>query len=154
MASLSGPPPQAAGSRAAAVAHDPFPALVWAGRLLCDMESTPDAPTVTEEEARSLLAAKHPRAIYQSHKVHRAGEWPTTYLQALGRKGNLILRQKRQWLCRSGSFLRGYVPNTDSYVVGRLYRPNDLGVIRGEIDVRRDRTEGGDSLAKDIHFWS
>jgi hypothetical protein len=89
--------------------------------------------------------------VYCQGHDHQKGCWPITCLEVTNQ---MTVKQKRQWLCRTGSFLRGYVPGCDSYVVGRLYRPTDLGVIRGEIDFRRDKEGGADSIVKDIHFWS
>lgn len=82
---------------------------------------------------------------------HQKGAWPITCLEVTQL---MTVKQKRQWLVRTGSFLRGYVPGCDSYVVSRLYRPTDLGVVRGEIEFRRDKDGGKDGVVKDIHFWA
>ena len=71
----------------------------------------------------------------------------------------IVIQQKRQWMARSGSFLKGYVENESSYVTDRLYSPSDLGVIRFDIDFKRitgkNQKTGGhtDVLRPDIHVW-
>jgi hypothetical protein len=59
------------------------------------------------------------------------------------------IKQKRQFLARSGSFKKGYCEGVSGYEVGRLYRPSDLGAIVFEISVHRDTRET-DRLVLDI----
>jgi hypothetical protein len=91
--------------------------------------------------------------IYCGGHDHKRGVWPesTLLLQNSGRRGKMILKQKRQLLCRTGSFLRGYVDGEESYVADRLLRPCELGTIKLEITVKRDRSGGMDSTIADIH---
>ena len=92
--------------------------------------------------------------IYLCGHDHKRGSWPTSTLEALsGSKQNLIIKQKRQHLGRTGSFLRGYVEGATSYVVQRILRPNDLGIIRYMIDFRRNTKGCADNMIKDIHCW-
>ena len=92
--------------------------------------------------------------LYIMGHDHRKGAVPTSTLEVVtGARGKLITKQKRQWLCRSGSFLRGYVENEPSYVAGALMRPTDLGTIRIEVKVTRETRGGTDLMAKDIHVW-
>jgi hypothetical protein len=64
-------------------------------------------------------------------------------------EGNRYMKQKRQFLCRSGSFKKGYAPGTASYEIERLLRPADLGALQLEIGFHRDHTEG-DRVILDI----
>jgi hypothetical protein len=60
------------------------------------------------------------------------------------------LKQKRQFLCRSGSFKKGYTPDASSYEVARLLRPADLGALLLEIGFHRNQKDGRDVLTTDI----
>jgi hypothetical protein len=63
--------------------------------------------------------------------------------------GSRFIKQKRQFLCRSGSFKKAYTPDSSSYEVGRLLRPADLGALMLEIGFHRDHSEG-DRVITDI----
>lgn len=91
--------------------------------------------------------------LYCCGHDHKRGAWPESVLivQNNGIRGRMITKQKRQLLCRTGSFLRGYVDGTDSYVADRLLRPCELGTIRLEIKIKRDRSDGIDSTTADVH---
>lgn len=64
--------------------------------------------------------------------------------------GEVEIKQKRQFLCRSGSFKKGYTPDTSGYEIGRLLRPADLGALFLEIGFHRNKKDGKDSLITDI----
>lgn len=72
--------------------------------------------------------------IYLMGHNHERHAVPVTHLEALSpqRTGEtaLTIKQRTQYLGRTGSFLRGYVPNAPSYVVRKLLRPAELGVIK------------------------
>ena len=107
--------------------------------------------TVTQvDKLRSIFPGGD---IYIMGHDHERGVWPksTLILQNDGHRGKLVLKQKRQLLCRSGSFLRGYVDGEDSYVSDKLLRPCELGAIKLEVKVKRERIEGEDSTHPDIH---
>ena len=59
------------------------------------------------------------------------------------------IKQKRQFLARSGSFKKGYCEGVSGYEVGRLLRPSDLGAVVFEISVHRDLRDT-DRLILDI----
>ena len=63
--------------------------------------------------------------------------------------GEVRLKQKRQFLCRSGSFKKAYVEGVSGYEVGRLLKPSDLGALKLEIGFHRDYKDG-DRLVTDI----
>ena len=84
--------------------------------------------------------------IYVQGHDHQRGAWPCNILYpAPGGK----MKQKRQYLCRSGSFKRAYQKDKSQYEVGRLYRPSDLGALKMTIGFHRDR-EDGDRIITDI----
>lgn len=64
--------------------------------------------------------------------------------------GDVELKQKRQFLCRSGSFKKAYVEGVSGYEVGRLLKPSDLGALMLEIGFHRDRKDGSDRFITDI----
>ncbi len=60
------------------------------------------------------------------------------------------LKQKTQYLCRSGSFKKAYTPNTSGYEIGRLLKPATLGALKLRIGIRRVRIGGQDRMVPDI----
>jgi len=100
------------------------------------------------------MRAVFPNAdIYVMGHDHRKVAVPVTSLNVVsGRKG-LALKQKRQWLTRSGAFLRGYVPNSPKYIIKKILRPTDLGIIKMICGANRDCSGGKDILTYDIHTY-
>jgi hypothetical protein len=84
--------------------------------------------------------------IYVFGHNHDRGAWPVDILYPTGHG---LIKQKRQFLCRSGSFKKAYVPETSSYEIGRLLRPADLGALKLNIGFHRDQKEG-DRVITDI----
>ncbi len=70
------------------------------------------------------------------------------------------MQQRRQWFGRTGSFLKGWEPNVESYIVQRMYPPTDLGAIKFEVRLRRDckgknkKGTRSDRIVKTINMWS
>ncbi len=89
--------------------------------------------------------------IYIAGHDHRRYAVPRSVLHITSAKDGLEVQQKRQWLCRSGSFLKGYVEGESSYIVSRYMRPCDLGVIRGSINFHRESKTK--LVSKDIGFF-
>jgi len=56
------------------------------------------------------------------------------------------LKQKTQYLCRSGSFKKAYEPDKSGYEIGRLLKPATLGALKLRLSVVRNRTDGKDRL--------
>ena len=90
--------------------------------------------------------------IYLMGHDHKktVGYVPTLELREC--KGSLKLSSKKKLLARTGSFLKGYMPNEVSYVADMALNPTDLGVIKIELTPRRicnkDKTE---EFKTDIH---
>ena len=76
--------------------------------------------------------------IYVMGHDHQRFAVPSSIILPLFKNGKIYLKQKRQYSCRSGSFLKAYTENKSEYVVGRLLKPSDLGAIKLEIRFHRD----------------
>lgn len=88
--------------------------------------------------------------IYIMAHDHERWVRPVNVLTPVIAKGGVKLKQKRQLLCRSGSFLKGYHDGASSYTVAGLFRPSDLGSIQIEISFHRDQRDGEDRIITDI----
>lgn len=75
------------------------------------------------------------------HDHQRAARPVSVLVPMYDHNGSIYIKQMRQFLCRSGSFKKAYVPDTSSYEVGRLLRPADLGALQIEIGFHGDKTE-------------
>jgi hypothetical protein len=84
--------------------------------------------------------------IYIMGHNHDRGAWPIDILLP-SRDGHI--KQKRQFLCRFGSFLKAYEKGKSSYVTGRLLRPSDLGALKLNVSFHRDKSDG-DRIITDI----
>lgn len=94
----------------------------------------------------------HDADIYLMGHDHKRGALPKTLLYC---DMSMEVREKLQWFGRTGSFLRGFVEDTPSYVVGRMYPPTSLGTISFEVEHIRSTymKENGkrkDSFSKQI----
>ena len=85
--------------------------------------------------------------IYIMGHNHDRGAWPIDILYP---SSSGEIKQKRQFLCRSGSFKKAYETNKSAYEVGRLLRPADLGALKLEISFHRDYSGGQDRIITDI----
>jgi hypothetical protein len=81
---------------------------------------------------------------------HQRIAHPCTVLVPCQCKDSYQIKQKRQLLCRSGSFLKAYQEGTDSYEIFRLYKPADLGALKLTINFHRDLKGGIDRIITDI----
>lgn len=90
--------------------------------------------------------------IYVQGHDHQRGAWPSSILiPSIERgTGNVVLKQKRQFLCRSGSFKKAYVEDCAGYEVGRLLKPADLGALLLEIGFHREESSNNERIITDI----
>ena len=86
--------------------------------------------------------------IYCMGHDHQRGAWPKNILVPISQSGDI--KQKRQFLCRSGSFKIGYEKGKGGYEIRSLYRPSDLGALKLRISFHRDRSEGIDRIITDM----
>lgn len=89
----------------------------------------------------------HDADIYLMGHDHKRGAVPKTVLYV---SRSMEVREKIQWFGRTGSFLRGFVEDTPSYVVQAMYAPTSLGTIDFELEHKRVQKNGGDSFLKVI----
>jgi len=84
--------------------------------------------------------------IYIMGDNHQRGGWPVSnlYVPTAGTHGRIEVKHRRQFLCRSGAFLRGFVENRPMYTVRRLLRPAELGHIRIDIQHVRRKDKSAD----------
>lgn len=79
--------------------------------------------------------------IYIMGHDHQRGAWPCSVLVPFrDRTGTFYMKQKRQFLARSGAFLKAYSDNKSTYSVKSLYKPSDLGAIQFRIGFHRDKS--------------
>jgi hypothetical protein len=105
------------------------------------------SPYNTVEKMANIF---HDEDIYLMGHDHMRGALPRTRLCV----ENGIVKQKKQFFGRTGSFLKGWVKDEPSYVVGAMYEPTSLGTIKFECKIRRCQKNGMDTMIKDLHHWS
>lgn len=87
--------------------------------------------------------------VYCMGHNHQREAKPMSVLVPTTGRGSKYIKQKRQFLCRSGSFKKAYEPNTAAYEQSRLLAPADLGGIKLRISFHRDYKDG-DRVITDI----
>lgn len=95
--------------------------------------------------------------IYIMGHDHKRGAVPDSTLYAPGTTSKdclPIIKQRRQWMIRSGSFLKAYVEGEAGYVVGRLLKPAELGCVKLEVKLIRSRNGGMDLCTPDVRCWA
>jgi hypothetical protein len=97
------------------------------------------------------MAEKAEADIYLAGHDHKKSVAPITRLKIVQGGKRIRLSHRKIILARTGSFLRGYVPNKKSYVVDKDLNPTDLGVVKIEMTPRRDCSDHGDIAWIDLH---
>lgn len=94
--------------------------------------------------------------IYAMGHDHKRGALPDSSLVVASREvdGELVVKQRRQWMVRTGSYLKAYMPGSSDYVVGRLLKPSELGNVKFEVRPSRLRKGGDDVICMDIRCWA
>ena len=90
--------------------------------------------------------------IFCQNHDHRRGAIPVTAMFVKDSGKTLRIHHKKQWLCRGGSFLAAYIPNSQSYIAKKSGAPMDLGTVTFEIEFKTKRFEGL-SYYMDIHAY-
>lgn len=88
--------------------------------------------------------------LYLMGHDHKRGALPLNRLRLNGSGASLSLSNRKVYLGRTGSFLRGYVPGERSYVADGMMNPCDLGVVVYTLTPRRIKTNWEDRLEIDI----
>ena len=78
--------------------------------------------------------------VYFMGHDHQRSATPKTVLQIVETNG-LTLKQKRQYLVRTGSFQKSYERDKSGFAQGHLMRPDDLGAVRLNISTHRNRKD-------------
>jgi len=113
--------------------------------VLCHGRAGGKTAGVTINQVDDLRRVFPAADVYCMGHDHERGAWPKSVLIHTFNG----LKQKRQFLCRSGSFKRGYVDGQPGYEVGRLLKPADLGALKLKISFHRDN-QSGDRIITDI----
>lgn len=112
------------------------------------------SPFNTVEKMRDVFQSADIYLMGHDHKKGAISDTTLWYDQ------HFTMQQRRQWFGRTGSFLRGWEPNVDSYIIQRMYPPTDLGAIRFEVRLKRKcdgKSKTGkqhDRVVKEINMWS
>ena len=98
----------------------------------------------------------HDADIYASGHDHSKGGPPDTrlYVEQNRKTGELELKEKVRCFVRTGSAMRGYEPGKKSYVSRGLYKPCSLGFPRVEVEWKRVKEHGAQTLVKSLHSWA
>jgi hypothetical protein len=89
--------------------------------------------------------------IYCMGHDHQRTAHPCSILVPMNGNSGYKIKQKRQFLCRSGAFVKAYQNESDSYEIFRLYKPSDLGALKMTVSFHRDQKDGEDRMITDIH---
>lgn len=65
--------------------------------------------------------------------------------------GTIKLHHRKALIARTGSFLKGYQEDCQSYIVDSANNPTDLGVIKIELTPKREMVDGVEDHRIDIH---
>ena len=65
-------------------------------------------------------------------------------------KGGITCRQKKQLLCRSGSFVKSYVPGKSGFAMSKLMKPANLWGLQLELHTKREERGNKTTLKKRI----
>ncbi|MBU1743252.1 MAG: hypothetical protein KKC37_17085, partial [Proteobacteria bacterium] len=88
--------------------------------------------------------------LYCMGHDHQREAKPVSVIVPAKCKDGFKLKQKRQYLCRSGAFLKGYQSDSSSYEIFRLYKPSDLGALKMTVNFHRDQSNNSDRIITDI----
>lgn len=81
---------------------------------------------------------------------HRKSVGMTDRLLLLG-PNPVTLTHRKLVFARTGSFLKGYIPDKPSYIADTQLSPTNLGVVKIELTPRRNKEGGKDTSYVDIH---
>lgn len=90
--------------------------------------------------------------LYMMGHDHKLAAEPMVILRRGGTIKNPHIVEKKQTLVRTGSFLRGYVPGSSSYVAAKCMRPVALGGACVKITPQYEDFKTVDGT-KSTHYW-
>lgn len=88
-----------------------------------------------------LMGDNHQKEVAHKEKLRLTGS----------RTNGVVLTHRKQLYARTGSYLKGYEENTQSYIVDALLPPSDLGSIKIELTPKRIEKGDEDRMIIDIH---
>jgi hypothetical protein len=89
--------------------------------------------------------------IYCMGHDHKKSVGMTTKLKLTTGNGKMRLIHKKQLYARTGSFLKAYENDKQSYIVDGAMNPTDLGVVKIELTPKRKQEKNEDRFSIDIH---
>jgi hypothetical protein len=92
--------------------------------------------------------------IYLMGHDHKKGILPIDIIGFRRTRSGIDMCNKRKLLVRTGSFLKGYVEDEESYVMRSLMRPSSLGIVKIEVDIKRTREGGSERYDIELNGWS
>lgn len=105
----------------------------------------------------SVNSVEHMREVFPDCDIYLAGHdhrrWavPLSTLHIAGPTNNISIRERTQWLVRTGSFLRAYVPGGRSYIARQAKPALDLGHVEVELMLKRQYFGHKEINSIDIH---
>lgn len=118
--------------------------------VLCHGKAGGKTAGITINQVADLKPLFPVADIYCMGHDHQRGAWPSTCLVPTNGPHGYKIKQKRQMLCRSGTFVKAYQDNSNSYEIFRLYKPSDLGALKVTIGFHRDQSGGEERVITDI----
>jgi len=118
--------------------------------ILCHGKAGGKTAGITVNQVADLKPLFPIADIYCMGHDHQRIAHPSSCLVPVKCKGGYKIKQKRQLLCRSGSFVKAYQDNSNSYEIFRLYKPSDLGALKITIGFHRDWNKGDERMITDI----
>lgn len=118
--------------------------------VLCHGKAGGKTAGITINQVDDLRRVFPVADVYCMGHDHERGAWPKSVIIPTHGGGGHRLKQKRQFLCRSGSFKKGYEDGVPGYEVGRLLKPSDIGALKLRISFHRDRKHKDDRVITDI----
>ena len=88
--------------------------------------------------------------VYVMAHDHQRIAHPVSVLIPIKCRDGYQIKQKRQLLCRAGSFMKAYQDQSNSYEIFRLYRPSDLGALKIIISFVRNQSDDKDKMMLNI----
>lgn len=109
--------------------------MIWAhhGR---GAARTPGGDINRVEQMREAFEAD---AYFMAHSHTRKVEPVMKFELVSLSRGEPYIRDKVQWLCRTGSFLNAYVPGMKSYIVDAAKNAHNLGCVKLELTLKKIR---------------
>lgn len=118
--------------------------------VLCHGKAGGKTAGITVNQVADLKPIFPVADIYCMGHDHQRIAHPSSCLVPQKAKGGYKIKQKRQLLCRSGTFAKTYQDNSHSYEIFRLYKPSDIGALKITIGFHRDHKDNDERIILDL----